>query len=212
MLVEMKMQKISAFALALFFMFVSALVLSSTVMAATSTIKATFKGSGGAIETLTGTYKKTGYFNAPVPFDLSKFTTKEIGMTGNLRQVTIGEKNRVYGSVTLFAKGYDSEVGTTKYLDSSLSSNVRLNVVATFSSSKSSCSEFTSGSIVCTTSASAVYMYIPSHENLKFFRESPKKFTIDINTQTGTASIYAGNNAVGDDILKITDITVTSFR
>jgi len=208
-MIEMKMQKISRFAFILFFTFVSALVLSSMVMAATSALRATFKGSGGTIETLTGTWKKS-YYIAPVPFDLSKFTTKAIGMSGNLRQVTIGEKSKVYGSITLFAKGYDSEVGTAKYLDSSTSSNVRLNVFATFNPNKSACSDFGSGRIVCTTAVSKVYLYIPSHEDLKFFDEHPKKFTIEI-VNGKAASVYAGNNEAGNDILKITDIGLTSF-
>jgi hypothetical protein len=213
----MKMQKISAFLLS--FLFVS--VLSASIITATSVIWTTknvkFQGNNvkdTVINTLTGTYKRTT-FSAPVAFNLSNFKTNAIGISGNLRQITNGKQSKISGSIVLFAKGLDTDVGTTHYLDSSTKSNVKLNVVATFNPTKSGCSSFTSENITCTTSLSRVYMFIPSHEDLKFFDEHPKNLTImivkDTLSSSRTIKLYAGNNAAGNNILNITNINVTSF-
>ena len=213
----MKTKKISA----LVFSFLFFLSLSASIIAAASVIWTTknvkFQGNNvkdTVINTLTGTYKRTT-FSAPVAFNLSNFKTNAIGISGSLRDATNGENNKVSGSIVLFAKGLDTDVGTTHYLDSSLKSNVKLNVVATFNPTKSGCSSFTPENITCTTSLSRVYMLIPSHEDLKFFDEHPKNLTVMILKGTLSSSrtikLYAGNNAAGNNILNITNINMTSF-
>lgn len=187
--------------------FVSFAAVSSGALALTFST-ASLRGINGTIETLNGTYKRAG-FSAPVPFNLSNFTMHTMWMTGSVTQVSSSTGSRVSGSMTLFAKGYDNQVGTTKYLQSSAVDNVKLNVFASFSPLKSSCSQFSSTRVICTTNVSTVYMFIPSHEDLRFFYEHPKSFTVDINKTSHMASVHAGNNAAGDDILNVTGISLT---
>jgi len=176
---------------------------ASLVLAQVTTKKATLIAAAGEIETLTGTYRRS-VLSSPVPFDLDNFELKESKLWGSLRATTRETGTTISGSVTILAKGYYSGIGTTRYLDASVSSNVKLNAKAYFNSRNSQCAEFSSSRIVCTTNSSKVYLFIPSHEDLKFFMEYPKNFTVEI--RDGKVSVYA------DDILKITDFSVGKWK
>ena len=180
------------------------LVLISTfALAAVGTKKISFAGTGGKIQILNGVYRRDT-LTSSVPFNLSNYHPSRTDIWGDLKIVGSESSTSIQGSITIFSKGSFDGIGNFKFLDLG-SSTVKLNAAAKFNSKNSNCTSFNSSQIICYTNISKVIVFIPSHEDLKFFLEFPKTFMINI---TGSkASVSAGIN-YSSDIMKIDDFTL----
>ena len=183
---------------------ITLVLISTFVFAAVNFKKISFEGDQGKIKILSGMYKKDT-LSSSVPFNLSNYHPAKIQIWGDLKFVDSESSPSVQGTVTVFSKGSYDGIGHFKFLDDG-PSDVKLNAVAKFNNKNSKCTSFTSSQIICSSNSSKVIVFIPSHEDLKFFLEFPNIFILNI---TGNkTSVSAGFNS-SSDILKIDDFTLS---
>ncbi|HLC39666.1 MAG TPA: hypothetical protein VJJ76_02180 [archaeon] len=207
----------SVFAFLFLFLFLLGILTFTvvTLAASTQTKRVTFYAIDGEIERLADRENNTIDFVDPSPFNLTRLTVKTSKVWGTLKQTDDGNRTYITGSVTVFAKGLYSGIGTSRFLDASSNSNVKVNAFARFNKNSANCTSFANDSVVCTTNVSYVYVFIPSHEDLKFFRARPANFTIEISGgKGGNITVHAGNTSTDDtdNILRISDYNITKWK